>query len=255
MTRWVTNDLAGRIIAEQGLRENGGVWDVLKFPALNAAGEALWPQRYNKDMLYEIRASIGEKLFSALYQQEPVDMIERLFSDPRFEEPPKGLKLIAYLDPAFGGNDYSAFTAGGINDSIIYVICGEIWRGQIDETYMKVEALCRKLGVGTLFVESNQAQKAVVSEFRRRGIAVRDMNHVSNKHLRIVNAVRINWENIRFSKGVSRDYMQQLLGYSELAKHDDAADSLAGFIESLGVGGAKIDNRYDGFLNNLLFRW
>lgn len=256
MTRWVTNDLAGRLIAEQGLRQYGGVWDVLKLPALDAAGEALWPERYSKDMLYEIRASIGEKLFSALYQQEPVDIIERLFENPRFEEPPQAIKVIGYLDPAFGGSDFSAFTAGGIaGDDVIYVTCGELWRSQIDETYTRVEALCKKLNVGTLYVESNQAQKAVVSEFRRRGILVREINHIANKHLRIVNAVKINWDNIRFSKGVSQEYVKQLLGYSELAKHDDAADSLAGFIEALGFGGGKIEHRFDGFLNNLFFRW
>ena len=260
MTRWVTNDLVGRLIAEQGLKEDGGTWDVLKLPAIDGAGKALWPGRYDLDMLMEIRAGIGEKLWSALYQQEPVDLIERLFGDPVFEEPEKNLKLIAYLDPAFGGSDYSALTFGGIHhdeqdEHTIFVTGGELWQSQIDETYNRVERLYRSSGAGTLFVEVNQAQKAVASEFRRRGLPVREVTHTSNKHLRIVNAAKVNWDRIRFSRAVSQDYMSQLLNYSELARHDDAADSLAGLIESLGLGGARLERRFDGFLNSLLRRW
>lgn len=260
MTRWVTNDLAGRLIAEQGLKSDGGQWDILKLPAISADGKALWPGRYDMDMLLEIRQSIGEKLWASLYQQEPVDLIERLFGDPVFEEPPRSLKRIAFLDPAFGGADFSALTFGGIayddkDNHTVYVTGGEIWRSQIDETYNRVERLYKNSGAGTLFVEVNQAQKAVAAEFRRRGIPVREVTHTSNKHLRIVNAAKVNWDSLRFSKAVSQDYMTQLLSYSELSRHDDAADSLAGLIESLGLGGARLERRFDGFLNSIMRRW
>lgn len=172
--RWVTNDLPGRLIAEQGLIDDGGVWDILKLPAIDAHGKALWPERYSIDMLMEIRKSIGEKLWSALYQQEPIDLIERIFADPVFADPQKNLKIIAYLDPAFGGSDFSALTFGGITHVddekfIIDVTGGEMWRSQIDETYNRVERLYRASGAGTLFIEENQAQRAVVAEFKRRG--------------------------------------------------------------------------------------
>lgn len=252
MTRWVTNDLSGRLIDEQGLVEDDGEWDLLKLPALSPAGEALWPERYSVDMLMQIRKNIGEKLFSSLYQQEPVDLIERLFGDPRFEEAPNDLKKIAYLDPAFGGSDYSAFTAGGLNrkdneDDTIQITAGEIWKGQIDVTYDKTEKLCKALNVGTLYIESNQAQKALALEFRKRGIIVREVQNISNKHLRIVNAVKVNWDRIRFSRAVSAEYLKQVLNYSELARHDDAPDSLAGLVERLGQGGPSIERRYDFF--------
>jgi predicted phage terminase large subunit-like protein len=258
MTRWVTNDLSGRLIAEQGLKSDGGQWELLKLPAISADGKALWPERYDLDMLVEIRQSIGEKLWQSLYQQEPVDLIERLFGDPTFAEPPANLKRIAYLDPAFGGSDFSALTFGGISyydedKFIIYVTGGEIWRSQLDETYNRVERLYNNSGAGTLFIEANQAQKAIAAEFKRRGIPVREVTHTSNKHLRIVNAVKVHWDSLRFSKHVSQDYMMQLLNYSELSRHDDAADSLAGLIECLGMGGARLERRFDGLLHFL--RW
>lgn len=262
MTRWLTTDLAGRLIAEQGLKEYGGVWDLLKLPALSPQGKALWPERYNEEALLEIRKTMGEKLFSALYQQEPVDLIEREFANPVFGEPPKNLKKIAFLDPAFGGSDFCAFVAGGIlydddDDSkyTIPVTAGEIWRSPIDETYNRVERLMRTHEIGTIYVESNQAQKAVAAELRRRGLNARDVPHITNKHLRIVNAVKVNWDRLRFSKAVSQEFLKQLLNYSELARHDDAADALAGLVECLGMGGARLAHRYDGFMKSLIRRW
>ncbi len=252
MTRWMSNDLTGRLIDDQGLIEDGGVWDRLLLPALDPEGNALWPERYSAEYLTETRKNIGEKMFSSLYQQEPIDVIERLFADPKFQEPPHDLKRIAYLDPAFGGSDYSAFTAGGMNrpaegEEIIHVTAGELWKGQIDYTYNRVETLCKRLGIGVLNIEANQAQRALALEFRRRGIIVREVNNTANKHLRIVSAVKVNWHRIRFSRSVSTEYLKQVLNYTELARHDDAPDSLAGLVDRLVQGGTPIENRYNFF--------
>jgi predicted phage terminase large subunit-like protein len=69
MTRWHPDDLAGRLLAAQ---ETGGdKWEVLELPAINDAGEALWPVKYDRQALDRIRANIGELEWSALYQQKP----------------------------------------------------------------------------------------------------------------------------------------------------------------------------------------
>ena len=67
MTRWHPDDLAGWILA-QGDEE----WDVLELPAINEAGEAMWPERFPIERLEQIRATIGHREFAALYQQRPV---------------------------------------------------------------------------------------------------------------------------------------------------------------------------------------
>lgn len=259
MTRWVTDDLCGRLIEHEGLIEDGGKWDRLKLPILDAHGKSLWPERYSEDEIQKIREAVGEKIFQALYMQEPVDAVERLFSDPKFGEAPRGLKLVAFLDPAFGGADYSAFTAGGIDreksdEGLIHIARGHIWRGSIDITYDKVEKYCKELGISVLFVESNQAQTAVAHEFRRRGIIVKEIASTVAKHVRIQNHVKLNWDRIRFSRAVDQDYLKQVLLYSELARHDDAPDSLAGLIAVLGPWKGNIEKRYAGFAG-LLRRW
>jgi hypothetical protein len=243
MTRWHTNDLAGRLLAAQP-----GNWHLLKLPALNEKMEPLWKERYSLDEYLDFRENSGDKIFSALYQQEPIDIKERLFDDPKYEEAPKGLKTFAYLDPAFGGNDFSALTIGAIETknevTKIYILFGEIWKTQIDETYTRVVKSCLQYDVSTLYCESNQAQVVIAKEFVNRGLFVREIKNTINKHLRIVNSIKTNWSKLYFSNSISENYIKQILNYSEHARFDDAPDSLAGLLEQFKQTSTAINKRY-----------
>jgi predicted phage terminase large subunit-like protein len=82
MTRWHEDDLAGL------LSRHDGDWTELRFPALaeagdplgRAVGEALWPDWEDAASLLRKRASVGERVFSALYQQRPISDEARLFA-------------------------------------------------------------------------------------------------------------------------------------------------------------------------------
>ncbi|CQR59286.1 terminase large subunit domain-containing protein [Streptomyces leeuwenhoekii] len=74
-TRWDDDDLSGRL-----LREEPDDWIVIDLPAIALSaddplgrkpGEALWPERYNADDYARIRKSVGERVWWALYQQQP----------------------------------------------------------------------------------------------------------------------------------------------------------------------------------------
>jgi hypothetical protein len=64
-SRWHEDDLIGRMIDLQPDR-----WERISMPALRD-GMALDPARYPKDVLEEIRATIGEREWNAQYQQQP----------------------------------------------------------------------------------------------------------------------------------------------------------------------------------------
>ncbi len=67
-TRWNSNDLQGY------LKENESEdYEFISFPALYPDGEPLWPERYTKEELIKKKESLGERLFNAIYQQEPLD--------------------------------------------------------------------------------------------------------------------------------------------------------------------------------------
>jgi predicted phage terminase large subunit-like protein len=77
-TRWHEDDLIGRLERE-GRKDNGVVWDVMKFPAIateedilgRKPGEALWPARYDEKAMDEIKRINSPYNWSALYQQNP----------------------------------------------------------------------------------------------------------------------------------------------------------------------------------------
>jgi predicted phage terminase large subunit-like protein len=74
-TRWVLNDLIGRLKES----DQTGFWKCIRLPAIAGAddplnrqiGEALWPARYPLDKLLQIRSILGEFMFSAMFQQDP----------------------------------------------------------------------------------------------------------------------------------------------------------------------------------------
>ena len=83
MTRWHQDDLAGWLLKEHK-HEN---WVTLNLPALaeekdplnREIGVPLWPKFYPKKRLLEIKKTIGDREFNALYQQRPTSIEGNLF--------------------------------------------------------------------------------------------------------------------------------------------------------------------------------
>ena len=81
MTRWHPDDLGGRIL------EGPDSWRLLRLPALAEAGDplgrepgmALWPAWEDSDAIARKRTLLGERAFSALFQQDPRPRTGRLF--------------------------------------------------------------------------------------------------------------------------------------------------------------------------------
>lgn len=86
MTRWHPDDLGGQLL-EQSRAE----WRVLRLPAFAEAGDPLgrpvgaplWPEWEDRDALTRKRELIGERAWSALFQQNPIPSGDRLFSADR----------------------------------------------------------------------------------------------------------------------------------------------------------------------------
>lgn len=68
-TRWHQDDLAGRLLEAEG--KGGDRWEKLILPAISEHYEALWPERYPREALERIKANVGPRDWSALYQQSP----------------------------------------------------------------------------------------------------------------------------------------------------------------------------------------
>lgn len=81
-TRWHSDDLAGRLLAQAAKNPLADQWRVVSFPAIlegavkpgdpRQLGEALWPTRFSAKYLEATKVTSGIYDWSALYQQLPV---------------------------------------------------------------------------------------------------------------------------------------------------------------------------------------
>lgn len=147
-TRWHEDDLAGRI-----LKEEGNEWEVVSLPMEAAGGdplgrkhgEPLWPEWYSQDM--RDTAKRDARLWSALYQQQPTPDSGDYFRAEWF-------RTVERLPPLetmhiYGGSDYAVTSSGG--DYTVHAVLGidpdnrlyllDIWRKQAASDEW-VEAFC-----------------------------------------------------------------------------------------------------------------
>ncbi len=107
MTRWHEDDLGGRLI------DADPSWRLLKLPALaetndpmgRAQGEPLWPEWESAEALERKRQSVGQRVWQALYQQNPGPDSNALFLTTRIqvadpEALPTGTKEVRAWDLA-----------------------------------------------------------------------------------------------------------------------------------------------------------
>lgn len=172
-TRWNEADLAGRILESEGRIEEGGQWTVLDLPAINERGEALWPQWYPIEALERIKAAIGPREWSALYQQKPQPDEGTFFQRAWFKTWDKlpSLRYYGSSDYAVtdGDGDYTVHRIWGIDASgDVYRVDG--WRGQTasDAWIERKLDLIAKWKPLCWFGEGGVIQKAVEPMLRRR---------------------------------------------------------------------------------------
>ena len=82
-TRWHTNDLQGYL-----KEHNPSEYEFLEFPAIKPDGTPLWKERFNIEFLNNQLEEMGERLFSSIYQQQPLDSSGSFFNldNLRFNE-------------------------------------------------------------------------------------------------------------------------------------------------------------------------
>ncbi len=145
-TRWHEDDLAGRLLE---LQERGGdEWEILELPA-EQNDEALWPEWYPLEALHRIKAAIGPREYSALYQQKPQPDEGTYFQRSWFkwydpEDPPPHLAYYQAGDFAVteGDGDYTEIGICGVDtDDNLYVAPHDAWVSGQTTTDVWIDAL------------------------------------------------------------------------------------------------------------------
>ena len=142
-TRWSENDMIGQLlenehnVSEKG-REN---WTIVDLPAIyedendrpklpahcptipdwrTKPGEALCPQRYDKDALERIREAVGSRDFASLYQQRPAPEGGNMFSPDWWQfygwdtDLPEFQRIMLSVDCTFTNAKHSDYVVGAV---------------------------------------------------------------------------------------------------------------------------------------------
>ena len=196
-TRWHEEDLAGWILENSD--EN---WKILDLPAINANGDALWPEAYSVEKLKKIRATVGDRVWESLYQQRPSaeqgailkrDWWQKLNYEPRYDF------IIQSYDTAFSTKesaDFSARTTWGVfsrlnEDSGMVEACVgliEAWRDRVE--YPDLRRIAQdsywEYKPNLVLIEKRASGQSLLQDLRRAGIPVHeykpDKDKVSRAH-------------------------------------------------------------------------
>ena len=181
-----------------------------------------------KAQIEKLRQSMSPSLFAANYELRHIAQENALFITPPVFTDDKTLLRdgIAHIDAAYGGEDYTAFTCGKRIGDTLYLY-GQMWHGHVDTVLDRIIADCQRLQCGPIMCESNADKNFLAKEIMRKGYKARPYTEHENKYLKIAEYLRKWWGNIVWLDGTDREYLAQIMDYTEDAEHDDSADSAA----------------------------
>ena len=249
MTRWASDDLAGRAIEHFGDKAK-----VITMKALQDDGSMLCDDVLSYDSYMEKCRAMGEDIASANYQQIPIDLKGVLYSNIKtYERVPcdqNGEPLFSviknYTDTADTGDDWLASITYGVYNKEAYILDVVYSRASMEHTEPEVADMLYRNTVNIADIESNNGGRGFARQVIQRLRDTYGSNYTKvvpfhqskNKQARILSNATwvmdhiyfpVNWADRwpEFYKAVTR-YLRE--GKNE---HDDAADALTGVAEKL----------------------
>ena len=176
----------------------------------------------------KLRQSMSPSLFAANYELQHIAAENALFSTPpRFTPHAAFLRDgIAHVDAAYGGEDYTALTCGRRIGDTLYMY-GRLWHAHAETVLDAAITEANRLMCAPIHLETNADKGFLGREIRARGMDVRMYPERMNKYLKISTFLKKWWGNIVWLEGTDREYLNQIMDYTEEAEHDDAPDSAA----------------------------
>lgn len=178
------------------------------------------------DELEKIRGSMTASLFAANYELRHIAEDHLLFS-----ERPMGAPIayimdsICHIDCAYGGEDYTAFTAMSYRDGFFYIY-GKCWQKHVEDCYRDIQRDYMRLRLGKCWTETNADKGFVARDLKRNyGMRMVTYHEGMNKYVKISTYLKSIWNRVIFIEGTDDEYIAQILDYNEDAEHDDCADS------------------------------
>lgn len=238
MTRWSSNDLAGYIL------ENYENVRHINYKAVQEDGSMLCKEVLSKED-YEFKTkNMNKDIVYANYQQEPIDVKNRLYSKFKtYEKLPPAHYIMNYTDTADEGDDYLCSIDYQMYNNEYYILDVIYTQEPMEVTEPAVAKMLTKDNVGNANIESNNGGRGFarnvqkeLKQLKNTHTKVNWFHQGENKIARILSNSTgvmnniyfpINWED-RWP-----EFAKHLKHYVRTGKneHDDAEDCLTGVYE------------------------
>ena len=170
MTRWASDDLAGRAIEHFGEAAK-----VITMKALQPDGTMLCDEILSRRSYEEKVRAMGADIASANYQQEPIDLKGQLYSSfktyDRIPVDINGNPLFTairnYTDTADTGSDYLCSIVYGVYNGEAYVLDLLYTKDAMEETEPATAAMLYRNDVNVADFESNNGGRGFARQVRR----------------------------------------------------------------------------------------
>ena len=183
----------------------------------------------------EIAKVTTPSLLAANYQLRHIPSDDVIFTDPKTRASHERVyNGLCHVDAAYGGEDYTAFTAMRYEDGTYYVY-GRVWRKHVSDVANLIKADHTRLMLGKLHIETNGDKGFMARDFKKMGIPVVPYAETMNKILKIETYLKQAWPNIVFVDGTDQEFINQICDWTEEAEHDDCPDSAASLCRVLSA--------------------
>ena len=182
----------------------------------------------SKEEIQKKRDELSPSLFAANYELKHIASEDVIFTDAVTNAPFEKIlnPQVTHIDAAYGGEDYTAFTATKKTEGKYYIY-GKLWHEAVDKVKSQIINERKKVLGGKIWCENNGDKGYLAKSLREDGERVVDYNEDTNKYIKIVTHLKGDWKNVVFVEGTDPEYIEQILDYNEFAEHDDAPDSAA----------------------------
>lgn len=256
MTRWASDDLAGKVLEEMGHKRIRHI----NMKALQDDGSMLCDEVLSLRSYEDKIRTMGADIASANYQQEPIDLKGRLYTNfktyDKLPQDGEGYSLFtsinAYCDTADTGSDYLCNIVYGVYNKEAYVLDIVYTQEPMEVTEELVAKSLYDNEVRKAIIESNNGgrgfaravERILNDKYDSNLTRVKWFHQSQNKIARILsNATWVmdhiyypsNWQD-RFP-----EYYKDMIRYQREGKnkHDDAPDATTGIVENIGKRGLR----------------
>ena len=238
MTRWAENDLAGYILNNYDNVRH------INYQAVQKDGSMLCPEILSKEDYLLKTKNMNKDIIYANYQQEPIDVKNRLYSGFKtYDKLPPAHYIMNYTDTADEGEDYLCSIDYQMYNNSYYILDVIYTQESMETTEPAVAKMLTKDKVGYANIESNNGGRGFARNVKEQlkklnnyHTKINPFHQSENKIARILSNSTGVMNNIYFPLNWEDrwpEFTKHLKHYVRTGKneHDDAEDCLTGVYE------------------------